>query len=421
VAAVLAAAVGLGVGGPGTGMVAAVAQTTSTAPLGDQIRSARQAASDASADEARLLSQIDASEGAKRDLDALVASLDSQVAASQQAVDAAQARLAAQMVTEQSLEARLSWVAGALGTARAELARQAIAAYTGQTEATQFLDAALRSRDMGELVAKRGYIKAVAGSQRETVVTTERLRNQVRDVRDQATMVRRAAQASRDTVAGAQARLQSERDAQASASAALANQIASGNALRDQALARKVEFEAKANALQAQSDAIAASLRARAAAAAPAPAGQSKAKPAARAAGGAGVAAPRGGKLAMPVPGATVTSPFGYRVHPVFGTVRLHTGVDLAISEGTPIHAAEAGTVVSAGWMGGYGLATVIDHGYGLATLYAHQSSIGVSVGQQVSRGQVIGAVGCTGDCTGPHLHFEVRVDGTPVDPMPYL
>ena len=123
----------------------------------------------------------------------------------------------------------------------------------------------------------------------------------------------------------------------------------------------------------------------------------------------------------MPVPGAPVASPFGYRIHPIYGDRRLHTGVDFGASEGTPIHAAEAGTVVSAGWMGGYGNATVIQHAGSLATLYGHQSAILVSVGQHVSRGQIIGRVGCTGACTGPHLHYEVRVNGTPVNPVPYL
>ena len=127
------------------------------------------------------------------------------------------------------------------------------------------------------------------------------------------------------------------------------------------------------------------------------------------------------GVLAVPIPGAPITSGFGPRVHPIYGDVRMHTGIDFGASTGTPIHAAADGVVVSAGPLGGYGNATVIDHGNGLATLYGHQSSIAVAPGQRVSRGQVIGYVGCTGLCTGPHLHFEVRVRGTPVDPMQYL
>lgn len=127
-----------------------------------------------------------------------------------------------------------------------------------------------------------------------------------------------------------------------------------------------------------------------------------------------------GGPLIRPVPGG-VSSGFGYRVHPIFGTRRMHTGWDMSASAGSPIHAAGDGVVVSAGVRGGYGNAVVIDHGGGLATLYAHQSSMAVSAGQQVAQGQVVGYVGCTGYCTGPHLHFEVRVNGTPVDPGGYV
>ena len=126
------------------------------------------------------------------------------------------------------------------------------------------------------------------------------------------------------------------------------------------------------------------------------------------------------GVLSWPVPGP-VTSGFGYRVHPIFHVRRLHTGIDLGAGTGDPIKATAAGTVISAGWRGGYGKCTLIDHGGGLATLYAHQSAILVSVGQVVKRGAVIGNVGSTGYSTGPHLHFEVRVNGSPVDPMGYL
>ncbi len=118
--------------------------------------------------------------------------------------------------------------------------------------------------------------------------------------------------------------------------------------------------------------------------------------------------------LIWPVSGP-VTSPFGYR----WG--RLHAGIDIAVPVGTPIHAAASGTVALAGWVDGYGNYTCIDHGGGLATCYAHQSSLAVSIGTHVTQGQVIGYSGNTGHSTGPHLHFEVRINGTPVDPLGYL
>ncbi len=116
-----------------------------------------------------------------------------------------------------------------------------------------------------------------------------------------------------------------------------------------------------------------------------------------------------------------ISSPFGRRVHPIFHDVRMHTGIDIGASYGSPVWAAAAGTVVVAGPVSGYGNAIVIDHAGGLATLYGHLSKLGVHVGSTVATGQTIGAVGNTGNSTGPHLHFEVRVNGTPVDPMKYL
>jgi murein DD-endopeptidase MepM/ murein hydrolase activator NlpD len=124
--------------------------------------------------------------------------------------------------------------------------------------------------------------------------------------------------------------------------------------------------------------------------------------------------APSSGGLIWPVEGP-VTSPFGWR----WG--RMHEGIDIGVPYGTPIHAAASGTIIYCGWESGYGNLTVIDHGGNLATAYGHQSSIAVSCGQQVTQGQLIGYVGSTGHSTGPHLHFEVRVNGAPVDPMGYL
>lgn len=126
------------------------------------------------------------------------------------------------------------------------------------------------------------------------------------------------------------------------------------------------------------------------------------------------------GQLGWPVSGE-ITSPYGYRVHPIWGTTIYHSGIDIGVDEGTPVHAADGGVIVWSGWMGGYGYAVVIDHGNGLSTLYGHNSELAVDEGQSVAKGQVISYAGSTGNSTGPHVHFEVRANGDPVDPMGYL
>jgi len=126
------------------------------------------------------------------------------------------------------------------------------------------------------------------------------------------------------------------------------------------------------------------------------------------------------GIFAYPV-NARITSGFGNRRHPILGYSRFHAGIDFGAPHGTTIHAADSGQVIFAGWYGGYGRAVIIDHGNGITTLYAHASRLYVSVGQAVGQGQAIAAIGSTGLSTGPHLHFEVRQNGNPVNPMAYL
>jgi murein DD-endopeptidase MepM/ murein hydrolase activator NlpD len=195
--------------------------------------------------------------------------------------------------------------------------------------------------------------------------------------------------------------------------AAVATEI-TYNAKRDELVAQKSQLQAE---FQEESDRIAAELAAAAAAEAAASASSSSAP-----SSSAGDSGPTGnGTFIRPIPGAGVTSGFGYRTDPITGAQSYHSGIDFGAGCGTPIMAAGSGTVLSAGWNGGYGNATIINHGGGLATLYGHQSQIGVSVGQTVQQGQVIGYVGTTGRSTGCHLHFEVRVNGNPVSPWAYL
>ena len=126
------------------------------------------------------------------------------------------------------------------------------------------------------------------------------------------------------------------------------------------------------------------------------------------------------GQLSWPCSGV-ITSPYGYRTHPIFGRTIYHSGMDIGVDYGTPIHAADSGTVIYSGWISGYGNAVIIDHGGGMQTLYGHNQSLNVSEGQSVSKGDGIAFAGSTGNSTGPHCHFEVEINGQAVDPMGYL
>jgi murein DD-endopeptidase MepM/ murein hydrolase activator NlpD len=217
-----------------------------------------------------------------------------------------------------------------------------------------------------------------------TRAATERARQGA--VRSEALIASRteAERAARD-------RIVANRDALAAAEREKAGALATVQEDRD-------SFVAEAQGLAAQSAALAATIAAAQTAQATA----------------SGEAASFDGQLGWPVSGP-VTSGFGSR----WG--RMHEGIDIGVGAGTPVHAAAAGTVVYAGWMSGYGNIVVLDHGNGVSTAYAHNSSLTVGQGAAVEKGVVIAMSGSTGHSTGPHVHFEVRVNGAPVDPLGYL
>lgn len=126
------------------------------------------------------------------------------------------------------------------------------------------------------------------------------------------------------------------------------------------------------------------------------------------------------GTMMWPISGE-ITSQFGWRTHPVFGNARFHSGLDIGADYGETVVAADGGVIVHADWLGGYGKTVIIDHGNGIQTLYGHNSELVVSEGQAISKGQMIARAGSTGYSTGPHVHFEVRQGGSPVDPNGYL
>ena len=132
------------------------------------------------------------------------------------------------------------------------------------------------------------------------------------------------------------------------------------------------------------------------------------------------IPATNSGAMMWPITGP-ITSEFGWRNHPIFGGQRFHSGVDIGGDYGLPIHAAQGGIVSHSGWIDGYGNTVMIEHGNGIVTLYGHNESLAVSVGQYVNQGDVIAYCGSTGNSTGPHCHFEVRLNGEPVSPFNYL
>jgi len=237
----------------------------------------------------------------------------------------------------------------------------------------------------------------------------QQIARQVEAAKRQAAEERRETQRTRTlqraTVEVVAARM---RDAQAARDRLSADRDTLGAAhrLKESALAdarhTREEYLAEVEALAAESAALAATIRA-------AQSGAGSTSP-----GSTGTGAPSAAGLIWPVNGVVVSG-FGMR----WG--RMHEGIDIAASTGTPIRAAASGAVIWSGWRGGYGNCVVIDHGNGLATLYAHASALLVGVGQQVSQGQTVALVGSTGNSSGPHLHFEVRVNGVAVDPLLYL
>jgi murein DD-endopeptidase MepM/ murein hydrolase activator NlpD len=291
---------------------------------------------------------------------------------------------------------RLVFLQGQHKAAEKRLSKRLVDIYT--SEKTSTLAVVLEAGTFSDLLDQLEYLNEI-GSQDERIANeVENAKLRMQETRNATRKTRAQVAATTREVAERTAEQRAVRDRLAS------NQRQLATARRDKSSALAGVREDKHEALdhiaelQAQSAAIAARIRsAQSSAIVPAPTGQASA---------AGFVWPVHGVL---------TSSFGWR----WG--RMHEGIDLAVPSGTPVVASAAGTVIVAGWMGGYGNLVVIDHGNGLATAYGHNTSVAVSYGQTVAQGQLISYSGSTGHSTGPHVHFEVRVNGAPVDPLGYL
>lgn len=371
-----------------------------------ELRTLRQEVSEASQQESSLLERLDVVQDRRRALDARVAKLDAQVAAVETQAREAEAALETVQADFVRAQIQLTIENEALAAEHRKLRARAVAAYISNpsSNAAEML---LNARTMRDLAATAGYLEAVVEVQRHSVRRYTDRRDATDALRAEVEVQKDAAKQQRDVVVNRLAELEGLRSEQEAVRAAVAADEAEHAGLLEEVRRRKAEFEAEINALRAESSTVSALLRGLAA------------RPTASAA--AGAVAGASGTLTTPLPGAAITSQFGPRVHPIFGTARMHDGIDYGAPQGMPIRTAAAGTVVAAGVRGGYGNATIVDHGGGVATLYGHQSEMYVAAGTAVRGGQVIGAVGSTGFSTGPHLHFEVRVKGVPVDPLLYL
>jgi murein DD-endopeptidase MepM/ murein hydrolase activator NlpD len=352
------------------------------------------------ADEAEALADLRVTQRRKAEEEAKLADLDKVMTAAMADLSVAESKLEGALAAEQTAHRKLESVQGDLEAARGTLKEQAVASFMRYGSGAEQLDVLLQSEDINELHHAKAFIDTLAETQSRIVATFSALQQDSAALEATATKARDVASAQKAEVEARAAELQTARDAQASATAAADAEAAHEESLLASLRGQRSAYERRIRDQQRESDEIADLLRRR---------------------GSGGATISGHGSLSSPVATPVITSTYGYRVHPIFGDRRLHTGIDLRASSGTPIKAAAPGEVVFAGWRGGYGNCTIVDHGGGVATLYAHQSALKVAQGDEVSRGQVIGAAGATGNATGPHLHFEVRVNGVPVDPMPYL
>lgn len=288
---------------------------------------------------------------------------------------------------------RLQFLRRQLRAANARLALRLNAVYRADDPSE--LDFVFQARSFSDLLDGLDLARDIAHQDKRIVDTVSAAKREVSDALGRTTRARATVQRQAEVVAVRVRQVKELRNALLADQSRLDQARTQKKARLDDLSAEERSQAEEIDALQASSGELAAKIRA-AQGIAP------------------GIGGPSAGSFIWPV-SASITSPFGWR----WG--RMHEGIDLGAGEGTPIAAAAAGTVIHAGWLGGYGNLVVIDHGGGISTAYGHQSSIAVSTGQAVAQGEVIGYVGNTGHSFGAHLHFEVRVNGAAVDPLGYL
>ena len=369
---------------------------TEKARVDGRIETLRGQASDADLRAGVLTEELSAVAGRVRELEAGVDAQQARLGVLEGQLGSARARLGTLDRTIAGQSKRLERLRGEYRIALTRLERRVRELY--MTDGPDTLAFVLGTASFTDLIDNLDLLDRI-GRQDERIATSVKsardgvadARRRTRAARAEAARVEAAVSSATTEQRGIVTRLVASRDALVAARSEKTTTLASIRSDRDSTLA-------EIDALEQQSAALEARIR---------EAQQRSSVPAVVAPSGSGV-------LGWPVSGP-VTSGFGVR----WG--RMHEGIDIAVGEGTPVRAAAAGTVIYAGWMSGYGNLVAVDHGNGLSTAYAQNSSLAVSVGQSVAAGEIVSYSGNTGNSTGPHVHFEVRVNGSAVDPLGYL
>ena len=374
-------------------LLAVLAATTGRPARADRIESLQQKIADAQVKESRLQSDIGTVEARIRELESQVGGVSTQLDSLQHDLDLQMVRLHKIRELYRFQTQQLDFFSHEYNVSVQRLNARLIQIYESD-EQPSTIDVLMSSSSLGDFLEKVDYVRDI-GSQDAVISTSVHgAKDRWHAARAKTAVTKKEVETVTRTIAVRTAEVRAEKQRLLISEKGLAAVRGRKKEKLASVQESKAEYLHEVAGLQAASRQVTAQLQS---------SGSSSYS-----------STPSSSGLIWPVNGPVVSG-FGMR----WG--RMHEGIDIGVGYGTPIHAAASGTVVYSGWMDGYGNFVIIDHGGGMATAYGHQSAIAVGNGQSVSQGQVIGYVGCTGHCFGPHLHFEVRINGSAVDPLGYL
>lgn len=357
----------------------------------DQIRATQERERD-------LLEAINESDARRATLERQLGIIDDELAVAQNELAAIEARLTTVTIQLRLKTLELEQTLGLLADQTDELT--VAVQYLYKDAAAGFAASLRAAKDFDDFVAASEYQASIVRSNQEAVARVEATKTIIEMQRADIESRRAALETDRRAADAETARIAKIRASRAGAREAVQHEIAYKEILLAQVRSQKAAYKNALDSYIEESERIAAFLR-----------GAQRGQQAIQG---------RGGYLKWPVSGR-ITSPYGWRTHPVYGYRSFHTGIDIGASSGTTVRAARKGEVIYTGWNGAYGLVVIIDHGNALATMYCHLSRTYVREGEWVSTQESVAAVGSTGWSTGPHLHFEVRVNGSHQNPMQWL